>query len=128
MVVIVNCVVVEPSAARESGTRSSAGFAQMTTPAACTEVCRGRPSSLRLMSITCFTRSSPSYAFRRSGFIPSALSSVIPSSFGIIRAMESTKLYGRSMTRPTSRITPFACSVPNVMICTTRSGPYFRVT
>ena len=34
MVVIVNCVVGEPSCARESGTRSSAGIEQMTTPAA----------------------------------------------------------------------------------------------
>ena len=32
------------------------------------------------------------------------------------------------MTRPTSRITALAASVPKVMICATRSRPYFSLT
>ncbi len=50
-VVMVNCVVMEPSAPLESGTNSSADFWQITTPAACMEVCLGRPSSLLHISI-----------------------------------------------------------------------------
>ena len=36
----------------------------------------------------------------------------------------STCPYGICSTRPTSRSTPRACSVPKVMICATRSRPY----
>ena len=91
IVVIVNWVVVLPSWARASGTRSSAGSEQMTTPAAWTDVWRGRPSRRLDMSRRRLTFSSPSYAFLRSGFMLRALSSVMPSSLGTILAMLSTK-------------------------------------
>ena len=128
IVVIVNCVVMEPSDPLESGTNSSAGFWQITTPAACMEVCLGKPSSFIHMSNRFFTCSSVSYLLRSSGFISNAFCSVIFSSFGIILASVSPKLYGRSSTRATSRITPFAAIVPKVTICTTLSAPYLRRT
>ncbi len=60
MVVMVNWVVTEPSAPLDNGTSSSAGLEQITTPAACMEVCRGRPSRRLLISIRLFTCSSVS--------------------------------------------------------------------
>ena len=128
MVVMINCVVIVPSDALDSGTYSSIAFCEITTPAACIEVCRGSPSKRFDISISVRTFSSDSYMPRSSGFICSAFSIVIFSSFGIIFAMVSQKLYGRSITRPTSRITPFAASVPNVTICETQSLPYFFTT
>ena len=128
MVVMINCVVIVPSDALDSGTYSSIAFCEITTPAACIEVCRGSPSKRFDISISVRTFSSDSYMPRSSGFICSAFSIVIFSSFGIIFAIVSQKLYGRSITRPTSRITPFAASVPNVTICETQSLPYFFTT
>ena len=52
----------------------------------------------------------------------------MPSSLGIILAMRFTSANGMSKTRPTSRITARAASVPNVIICDTRSCPYLAVT
>ena len=92
MVVMVNCVVMVPSDALDNGTYSSIGFWLITTPAACMDVCLGRPSNLLDISISFFTDSSDSYMPRSSGFINSALSMVIPSSFGIALAIVSTKL------------------------------------
>ena len=60
IVVIVNCVVIIPSEPRESGTYSSIGFCEITTPAACMDVWRGRPSRRLDISISCFTDSSVS--------------------------------------------------------------------
>ena len=54
-VVMVNWVVTEPSDPRERGTKFSAASGQITTPAACMEVWRGSPSSLRLMSMSSCT-------------------------------------------------------------------------
>ena len=127
-VVIVNCVVTEPSDPRDNGTNSSIARWPITTPAACMDVCLGRPSSLLDISISSFTCSSSWYSFLNSGFIFRALSNVIFSSVGTIFAMLSTNAYGRSMTRPTSRMTPRAAIVPKVTICTTRSAPYFLPT
>ena len=42
--------------------------------------------------------------------------------------MRSTTPYGRPITRPASRTEAFAASFENVMICATRSRPYFSVT
>ena len=128
IVVMTNCVVIVPSELRDNGTYSSIAFWEITTPAACMEVWRGRPSSLFAMSMSLFTVSSDSYIERSSGFIMSALSIVILSSFGIFFAIVSQKLYGRSMTRPTSRMTPRAANVPKVTICVTQSFPYFSIT
>ena len=53
---------------------------------------------------------------------------VMPSSSGISLAIPSTKLKGKSNTRPTSRITALAAMVPKVAICETASKPYFCLT
>ena len=127
-VTIVYCVVMLPSEALDSGTNSSTGFGLITTPAAWTEVCRGSPSKRIAISISFFAESSVSYIVRSSGFIFIAFAIVIPSSIGIAFATLSTYAYGRSNTRPTSRITIRADIVPNVTICTTWSAPYFLVT
>ena len=58
MVVIVNWVVMEPSEPRERGTYWSAASGQITTPAACMDVCLGSPSSRLLISISVCTCSS----------------------------------------------------------------------
>ncbi len=92
------------------------------------DVWRGSPSRRFARSISFAISGSVSYRVRSSGFIASALSIVIPSSAGIIFAILSQVAYGRSITRPTSRITFRAASVPNVTICATRSAPYFSVT
>ena len=89
MVVMVNWVVMVPSAALDKGTNSSMERLPITTPAACMEVCLGSPSRRLDMSIRLWTVSSSLYAFFRSGFMTSALSSVMPRSLGIIFAMES---------------------------------------
>ena len=89
MVVMVNWVVMVPSAALERGTNSSMERLPITTPAACMEVCRGSPSSRFDMSMRLCTVSSSLYAFFRSGFMVRALSSVMPRSLGIIFAMVS---------------------------------------
>ena len=57
-VVMVNWVVMVPSAALESGTYSSTDSRLMTTPAACIEECLGRPSRRMDMSIKYLTSSS----------------------------------------------------------------------
>ena len=44
--------------------------------------------------------------------------------FGISSATLFTWPNGRPSTRPTSRTAARACSLPNVMICATRSAPY----
>ena len=57
-VVMVNCVVTEPSLPLDRGTKLSADSGQMTTPAACMEVCLGSPSRRLHMSIRWRTCSS----------------------------------------------------------------------
>ena len=57
-VVIVNWVVMVPSAALDSGTYSSTLVRLITTPAACMEVWRGRPSRRFDISIRYLTSSS----------------------------------------------------------------------
>ena len=49
-------------------------------------------------------------------------------SAGTILETWSQRLYGRSMTLPTSRITPRAARVPKVTIWATWSFPYFSTT
>ena len=61
----------------------------------------------------------------RRGSFSSAFSIVILSSGGTSLAILSTSASGMPSTRPTSRMTPLACSVPKVMIWATRSSPYF---
>ena len=58
MVVMVNWVVIVPSAALERGTNSSIERLPITTPAACMEVCLGSPSRRFDISIRYFTCSS----------------------------------------------------------------------
>ncbi len=130
IVVIVNWVVTIPSVPLASGTYSSIGFCEITTPAAWVDECLGSPSKRFDISIKRVTRSSFSYMERSSGFILSARSIVMeaPGSFGMLLAMLSTNAYGKSMTRPTSRITPLAANVPNVIISVTHSFPYFSTT
>ena len=47
---------------------------------------------------------------------------------GMNFAMRSTVANGSPSTRPTSRVAAFAASLPKVMICATRSRPYFATT
>ena len=89
-VVIIYCVVIEPSAALDNGTYSSTGFPQITTPAACIDACRGSPSSLLDISIRYFTSGSESYNVFNSIFCFKAPSRVMLSSCGIIFAILST--------------------------------------
>ena len=92
MVVMTNWVVMVPSEPRDSGTYSSIAFWEITTPAACMEVCLGSPSRRFDMSIRARTCWSDSYIARSSGFITRALSMVMFSSLGIFFAMVSQKL------------------------------------
>ena len=55
-------------------------------------------------------------------------SSVWPGPSGISFAIRSTTPYGISSTRPASRTAARAAIVPKVMICATRSRPYFSRT
>ncbi len=131
-VVIVNCVTSDPSDASDSGTYSSIASLPITTPAACIDACRGRPSRRMEASTSSFTCGSSSYAFFSSGFTSSERFNVTIFSFciflGIIFEMESTYAYGKSITRPTSRITALAAIVPKVTIWATQSIPYFPTT
>ena len=110
-----------------TGTWSSRGSAEITTPAAWVDELRAMPSSFWPKSNSSFTLGSVSYkAFKSLPF--KAFSKVMPNSLGIIFAMRLTSANGKSSTRPTSRITARAASVPKVMIWDTRACPYFRVT
>ena len=121
------CVTKPSSLAFCTGTWSSRGSAEITTPAAWVDEFRAMPSSFLPKSNNSLTFGSASYKAFNS--LPcKALSKVIPSSLGIIFAMRFTSASGKSSTRPTSRITARAASVPNVIIWDTRSCPYFRVT
>ena len=109
------CVTNPSSLAFCTGTWSSRGSAEITTPAACVDELRAIPSSFLPKSNNSLTLASASY--RAFSSLPcSALSKVIPSSLGIILAMRFTSAKGKSSTRPTSRITARAASVPKVII------------
>ena len=111
-----------------SGTTSISGCAPITTAAAWIESARVRPSSGRARSMISFATGSSLTAVASSppGFIAS--SSVWPGPSGIIFAIRSTVPYGISSTRPASRTAARAAIVENVMICATRSRPYFSAT
>ena len=81
--------VVMTSSLRCSGTYSTTGFPVISTPAAWVEACLGMPSSVRAVSISCFTRGCSSYICLSMGEIVSALVSVIPRSNGIALATAS---------------------------------------
>ena len=85
------------------------------------------PSRRKQRSKSSFTSSSVSYK-SLSSFTSNAFFKVMPNSLGIILAKRFTSGNGISSTRPTSRMTARAASVPKVMICATRSCPYFSVT
>ena len=104
------------------------GCAPMTTPAAWIESARVSPSSGRASSTISFATGSESTACRSSAPGFSAASSVWPGPSGTSFAMRSTTPYGMSRTRPASRIAARAAIVENVMICATRSRPYFSAT
>ena len=111
-----------------SGTTSISGCAPITTPAAWIESCRVSPSSGRARSTTSRVIGSASYDSLSGWPFFSDASSVCPGPSGIIFAIRSTVPYGISSTRPASRTAARAAIVPNVMICATRSRPYFSAT
>ena len=126
---IENCVTTSWSAPFCcSGTTLISGSAPITTPAAWIESARVRPSSGSARSRISFATGSPSIALRSSppGFRQS--SSSCPGPSGISFAILSTTPYGTSSTRPASRTAARAAIVENVMICATRSAPYFSRT
>ena len=85
------------------------------------------PSNFKPKSKSSFADGSVSYNVFSS--LPcKAFVKVIPNSLGIILAMRLTSASGKSSTRPTSRMTARAASVPKVIIWDTRSWPYLRVT
>ena len=104
---------------------SVSGRSAMTTPAAWIESWRTRPSSGFARSTISRTSGSASYAARSScpAFIDSSRYTFGPS--GTSFAIRSTVPYGTSSTRPASRMAARAIIVPKVMICATRSRPYF---
>ena len=122
------CVTTSPLAPLDSGTILCRGSGEITTPAACTEAWRDRPSRRRAVSMRCSTRGSCVCNSRSRGSSAMASSSEICRRLGTSLAMRSTSLYGKSRARPTSRRTPFASIEPKVMICATFSAPYFSVT
>ncbi len=83
-----------PLVSRFMGTWSAMGSRHMMVAHACTPSPRTCPSRDFAASMTCFTSSSDSYAFLRSGLVASALSMVMPSSSPIILQMRSPVLYG----------------------------------
>ncbi|OIQ64658.1 hypothetical protein GALL_537900 [mine drainage metagenome] len=101
---------------------------EISTPPACMPILRVRPSSRNASSSSSLTSSSFSRRSLNCGSFSSASARDMPSSLGISLAMPSTKLNGRSSTRPTSRITALAAMVPKVAICDTASRPYFCLT
>ena len=126
---IENCVTTSWSAPFCcSGTVFISGSAPITTPAAWIESWRVSPSSGFARSTISRVTGSESYAWRSSapGFRHS--SSVCPGPSGIAFATLSTTPYGTSSTRPASRTAARAAIVPKVMICATRSRPYFSAT
>ena len=121
------CVTKPSSLEFCTGTYSSNGTAEITTPAAWVEEFLAMPSKRKQRSNSSFTDASLSYR-SLSSFTSKDFFKVIPSSLGIILANRFTSGKGISSTRPTSRITARAASVPKVIICATRSCPYFSVT
>ena len=91
---------------------------------------RVRPSSDSASARSSATSSSAFSRSASSGSIARAWAMVtcLPGWKGISLAMPSTKPYGRSSTRPTSRTAAFAAIVPNVAICDTLSVPYLCLT
>ena len=88
IVVIVNCVA-GPLSDRYSGTYSSIGALEITTPAAWVDAWRGMPSIALAISMTSRVSTSDSYISASSGLVASALSIVMPSSKGIALAIWS---------------------------------------
>ena len=112
-----------------SGTTFVSGSAPITTPAAWIESARVRPFE-RLRELDDLLRDRIGVdrlgAARAPGFRHS--SSVWPGPSGMSFAILSTTPYGTSSTRPASRTAARAAIVEKVMICATRSLPYFSRT
>ena len=128
------CVITEPSspffASRQTGTYSSSGPGAMTTPAACTELCRFNPSIRMTSSSRPRIRASERYRSAISFTFSIASAAVIenPGSEGISFAIRSVSCGVNPCTRPTSRTAARASMVPKVMIWPTDSAPYLSRT
>ncbi len=116
--------------AQYSGQKSVSLPGAISTPPACMPTLRVRPSSGRASATSSWNSSSASTASANAGSSASARSSVHGSAglCGISFDSVSHFVYGRSSTRPASRTTAFAPSVPKVAICDTASWPYLRFT
>ena len=113
--------------AQYTGQKSVISPEAISTPPACMPTLRVIPSRPSASSSSIRTSSSCASSFS-CGSISRAFFKVMPNSNGTSFANLSTKLYGKSNTRPTSRITAFAAIVPKVTICETLSSPYFCFT
>jgi len=107
------------------------GTSVMITPAACVPTLRVTPSISEAVVTNSVSLGSARTASLNSGISSRQLFNVmdfpltgilIPA--GISLQIRSTSDKGISITRPTSRMAPFAPSVLKVIICETRSAPY----
>ena len=91
---------------------------------------RDTPSRVLATSIRRLASSLDSYASRKSGTSLTVSSSVFdrPCHTGTSLASRSVSRSGTSRTRPTSRMAALDAIVVKVMICATRSVPYFSDT
>src|SRR5882757_7317910 len=116
--------------AQYNGQKSVRRPGAISTPPACIPTLRVRPSSGRASSTISPASSSAATASAKAGSSRNARSSVHGSVglCGISLDSRSHFEYGKSSTRPTSRTTAFAPSVPNVAICATACAPYLCLT
>ncbi len=124
---LITCSVPE---AQYSGQKSVSLPGAISTPPACMPTLRVRPSSGFDSSTSWPYSSSLATASANAGSCSSARSSVQGSAGLCGISLESTShlVYGRSSTRPASRTTALAPSVPKVAIWLTAWAPYLRLT
>ncbi len=109
---------------------SSRGPGAITTPAACSDALRAKPSSTRQYSISFLIWGSVDSLTQRSSgpSIASAIGCTRPNLTVIFSVIELMMFSGMPSTRPTSFRTAREESVPNVMIWETALSPYFFFT
>ncbi len=124
------CVTsISERGSRYSGTSSISGRSPITTPAAWVLAWRYRPSSCSAISSSRAHALVGRRASRCSRGSPSIACCSVTGLAGLLGISSATLLTcpnGSPSTRPTSRTAARACSLPNVMICATRSAPYSR--